>query len=187
MDISKLPRMSETNKHAPPPTEPAATPDGPPRDVAPLHARPVYARDDGPPAGADVWISIAVGVILILMAPRVWQYAFSRLFGSAFTWTFTDAAGNPLPYTQSVFFWGDLAMALFAVVLIAEGLVIGFARRRALVAAALGLTVLTTLFNLGYLVWMMQGGYGLQIMSALAVAFGVYIAMYQKRLLALLP
>ncbi len=187
MDISKLPRMSETNKHAPPPaTDVASAPDVG-HDVAPVRSPIPYARDDVPSAGADAWISIALGVILILMSPRIWQYALSRLFGTAFTWTFTDPAGNPLPYTQSVFFWGDLALALFAVVLIAEGIVIGFARRRALVAVALALTVLTTLFNLGYLAWMMQGGYGLQIMSAFAVAFGVYIAMYQKRMLALLP
>ena len=190
MDISKLPRMSETAKHAPPP--PAATP--PPTtttagagqsSLEPVHVPPArYAYDDVPSAGAEAWISIAVGLILILMAPRIWQYAFSRLFGTSFTWTFSDAAENPLPYTKSVFFWGDLAMALFAVVLVVEGLVLAFVRRRVPVAIALSLTVLTTLFNLGYVAWMMQDGYGLQIMSALAVAFGVYIAIYQRRMLA---
>jgi hypothetical protein len=203
MDISKLPRMSETSKHAPPPPPPppppttTTTPQQPaspvvnanqtqhePRDGIPP-AR--YAYDNIPSSGAEAWISIAVGVILTLMAPRIWQYTLSQLFGTSFTWTFSDAAGNPLPYTKSVFFWGDLAMALFAVVLVVEGVALGFARRRVLVAIALVLTVLTTLFNLGYIAWMMQGGYGLQIMSALAVAFGVYIAIYQKRMLALLP
>jgi hypothetical protein len=190
MDISKLPRMSETAKHAPPHAPPPAPP--PPTDAVhsslePDHVPPAsYASNDVRAAGAEAWISVAVGLILILMAPRIWQYAFSRLFGTSFTWTFTDAAGNPLPYTKSVFFWGDLAMALFAIVLVVEGLVLAFARGRVPVAIALGLTVVTTVFNLGYVAWMMQGGYGLQIMSALAVAFGVYIAVYQKRMLAVL-
>jgi hypothetical protein len=180
MDISKLPRMSETGKHAPPPAPPH---DRKGEDVA---VERVYRREDVHSTGAEAWISIAVGVILILLAPRIWQYVLSRLFGTAFTWTFSDAQGNPLPYTQSVFFWGDFAMALFAIVLIVEGIIVGFTRRPAFVVLALGLTVLTTLLNLGYMVWMIQGGYGLQIMSAFAVAFGVYIAIYQKRMLALL-
>jgi hypothetical protein len=47
---------------------------------------------------------------------------------------------------------------------------------------ALALTVLTTLYNLGYLVTSF-GSMGLAYISAFAVAFGVYIAMYQWNLL----
>jgi hypothetical protein len=46
---------------------------------------------------------------------------------------------------------------------------------------ALVLTVATTIANLLYLV-MTYGQYGLAVYSALAVAFGVYIALYQWRL-----
>jgi hypothetical protein len=174
MDLSKLPKLSETDKHRPP----SQALDSPPADPQPLHVEPRAGS-----AGPEAWISIAVGLILLLMSPRIWQYLLHRVAGSSFTWTFNDAAGNPLTYPQTVFFWGDIALALFAIVLVVEGLVIGFARWRGAVAAALALTILATVLNLGYVVWMMQQGYGLQIMPALAAAFGVYIAMYQKKLL----
>lgn len=130
--------------------------------------------------GAEVWISVAVGVLLILMSPRIWQYF---LMPGSFTWTFNGADGNPLPYVKTFFFWGDLALAAFAVSLVLEGVVIAARRRPRLVMAVLVVTVLTTLLNLGYVVFMLGKGYGFQMMSGLAVAFGVYIAIFQWKLL----
>ena len=49
----------------------------------------------------------------------------------------------------------------------------------AAVAAAFAFTVATTALNFIYLAAMVIQGYGFQIMSAFAVAFGVYIAMSQ--------
>ena len=43
-------------------------------------------------------------------------------------------------------------------------------------------TGLTTLFNLIYLVQMMWQGYGLQLYAAVAVIFGVYIALHQWKM-----
>jgi hypothetical protein len=175
MDLSKLPRLSETDKNAPPPQYQKV-----PTQSETLH----YAAPDPVPAGPEAWFSIVVGLILQLMSTRFWSFAFSKLFGSAFTWTFSDANGAPITYSQTVFFMGDLAMVLFGLVLIFEGVVFLFSRNRMLVMVAFALTCAATGFNLVYLVQMMSKGYGLQIMSALAVAFGGYIAMTQWKMLA---
>jgi hypothetical protein len=129
--------------------------------------------------GAEVWISVALGVILIFLAPRIWQYYFAP---GKFTWTFNDPAGNPLPYTKTEFFWADLGLAAFAVVLVVEGLALLLARKAVVVTAALALTVLATVLNL-YVLGRTYGAVGFQIMNALAAAFGVYIAIYQYSLL----
>lgn len=184
MDMSKLPRLSHTTKEDAPaapaadpaPAEPLAYAGGEPTRPAP---REDY-RGYEPGVGAEVWISIAVGVIVLLMSGRFWQYAFNR---GNFTWTFNDAQGNPLAYPQTVFFWGDLAMVAFGFVLVLEGIVLAIARRPMLVAAAMTFTILVTMLNVSYLIVMMTRGYGLQIMSAFAVAFGVYIALSQWNLL----
>jgi hypothetical protein len=176
MDLSKLPRLSQTKAgDAPAPLDPAGGGAQPP----PHAAMPVERV--APPAvdAASVWICIAVGVILLLMSPRLIQYL---LFRSSFTWTFTDQ-GQPIPYTQSVFFWADLAITLFALVMIVEGIVLWLGRRPAIVAAALALTVAVTLLNLAYVAWMIGNNYGTQWMGVFAVAFGVYIAIHQVNLL----
>lgn len=138
-----------------------------------------YAGSPEPGVGAEVWFSFAMGLLLIFMSPRIWQYVFMR---GSFTWSFQDELGNPLPYPKSVYFWGDVALAAFALTLIAEGIVIGFVRRRIWIGAALLLTVITTLGNLLYVSSMMVKGYGFQLYSGLAIAFGVYIALYEWKL-----
>ncbi|HEY7088131.1 MAG TPA: hypothetical protein VH518_08595 [Tepidisphaeraceae bacterium] len=180
MDLSKLPRLSETDKHAPPPQQADLK-----QQQAPPRAMPA-TYGPAAPAGADVWISIAIGALIQLMSTRFWSYAFSKLFGSEFTWTFSDPSGAPITYPQTVFFLGDLAMVLFGLVLIVEGIVFMFSRSLPLLMAALVLTVLATAFNLVYLIGMMSQGYGLQLMSALAVIFGVYIALSQWKMVSYL-
>src|SRR5438067_848485 len=126
MDMSKLPKLSQSDRPAPP-EQPAPIPENSYEAAAALQSR------DG--AGAEAWISIAFDVIPLLLSPRLLQYLFSP---STFPqkWTFFDPQGNPLTYTRSVFFWGDLALTAFALVLIVEGLVLIFARRAAPVAFA---------------------------------------------------
>jgi hypothetical protein len=205
MDISKLPRLSQTSQPAgdAPPPDTAA---GPPVAQAPtswctrchapnppgtrycgncgaeLRTGAVdYARSVEPGAGAEAWVSIAVGAILLFMAPNFIRYLLSPgKFDQKMQ--YFDATGAPLAYTKTVFFWGDLSLTLFAFVLIVEGLVIAFGRRPLLVLGAFILTITATTMNLFYVGWMMSTGYGFQIMSGLAVAFGVYIALYQWRL-----
>jgi hypothetical protein len=170
MDLSKLPRLSESDKQGP-------VPQAQEQPVTPVIPEPV-------PAGPEAWFSIVIGVILQLMSTRFWSFVFSKVFGRSFTWTFSDTNGAPITYTQTVFFMGDLAMVLFGLVLIFEGVVFLFSRNRMLVMIAFALTCAATGFNLVYLIQMMSKGYGLQIMSALAVAFGGYIAMTQWKMIA---
>src|SRR3954467_10313784 len=111
MDLSKLPKLSETPK--PPPQEPT----------------PARPADPPPPeptsVGLEAWISIAVGAFLLLIYPRFLQWLSHRLFGTHFN-PFVDNAGNIVPYSQVPEFWGDLGPVLFGVVLILEGLVMAF-------------------------------------------------------------
>src|SRR5688572_25536735 len=116
MDVSKLPKLSDTQKQQQ--TEAAASDVGETASVETLpyqRARP--AERASLMGGAEAWLSIAIGVIILLIDTnrRFLQYYLAR---SSFTWTFSDAAGAPLPYPQTIFFWGDFAMVAFGLVLI---------------------------------------------------------------------
>ena len=187
MDMSKLPRLSQTNRNdapAPVASDGASATTAPPPptagadlDYASRH-RPVGYE---PGVGGEVWISIAVGAILLLMFPRLLQYVAHVLFGTAFA-PFLMPDGTAVPYTSTPAFWSDLGVTLFGIVMIVEGIALAVGRRHpGVVMIAFALTVAATLYNLGYLV--MTIGSGLPLVSAFAVAFGVYIALYQWGLL----
>jgi hypothetical protein len=185
MDMSKLPRMSQTPPPPPDATpEPSADEGRATRGVAAEHPQRAYRQEvdyAAEPAVslAEAWISIAIGLILMFVstAGRFLEY----LTSSNFSWNFTDPTGAPLPYRQTVFFWGDVAIFAFSLLLIVDGLIL-FTRKPALVTIALAFTIITVLMNFIYVVRMMNG-YGFQLWSAIAVAFGVYIAIFQWRLL----
>ena len=210
MDLSKLPKLSQTPAPPADPHPPSAaaddTPPPPPAIAAAMSGRPEWCRKCHAPnasnsrfcascgaglggpsgaapveVGAEAWISIAIGVLLLFMARNLFSYMISPTeFGK--NNPITDELGNPLPYTRSVFFWGDVALAGFAIVLLFEGIVIAFGRRPRLVLFAFLLTLVATAINVGYFAMMMQKGYGPQLMAGFAAAFGVYIALYQWRL-----
>ena len=131
--------------------------------------------------GAEVWISVAVGALLLLMQPRLLQFLFHKIFGTSFAPYIDPQTGAEVPYTAQMDFWSDLGITLFAFVLIGEGLAIAFARKRGVLMLAFGLTVLTTAYNFAYLVLTFSSG--IAILSAFAVAFGAYIAIFQWKLL----
>jgi hypothetical protein len=165
MDLSRLPKISGDRE---PPSTPAGDTTGAPIDP------PMAAR---PPGGfAEAWLGVAIGTILLLLSPRLFQYLLTpQRFQQAYK--FTDAQGHPLSYPQTVFFWGDVVVVAFALTLIVEGLVLGFARQAAWVAIAILFTAMVAAANLAYVVFMMWGGYGLQLYSAVAVALGVYACL----------
>jgi len=191
MDVSKLPKLSDTQKEqkaqeanaSAAPTVAAVAP------VEPMAVqqvdRPHQHTHELASSSADVWISLAIGALLLLMYPRFLQWLSSRLFGTHFN-PFLDASGNVVPYTKVPEFWGDLGPTLFGVVLIVEGLALALMRKRGVMMLAFGLTVIATAYNAIYLI-MTYNTYGLAIVSALAVAFGVYIAMYQWKLIKIMP
>jgi hypothetical protein len=186
MDMSKLPKLSgktdeegnnpqETGMNPPPPVTGA-----PPVANVPQPSPPRQVMDYGRPApepgGPEAWLSIAIGVILLLIAPGIVTFILHGDPGGV-----TDASGKPMRYIDSVFFMGDLAVTSFAVVLILEGLVIALIRNPWVILVAWVFTVLTTAGNLLYLVGTYQT-YGLALLPAFAVVFGIYIAIYEWRM-----
>ena len=204
MDLSKLPRMSNT---PPTPVEPAAS----------AHPASAGANPPPPPAeatflcpncasvlrvgarfcdkcgvqlvqrnaagqvglGAEAWISIAMGVILLLFLHRPIEYWHTRSHPEQFTWTFNDKDGNPITYPQSAFFLPDVAFCAFCAVMIFEGVAMLAARRApAALLVAFILLVLTSGFNLIALAASYKE-IGFQIFPALAIAFGIYLAIFQ--------
>jgi hypothetical protein len=186
MDLSKLPRLSKTD--GPPPTESQIAP--PARSPIPL---PAELSGTYRPGLAEAWISIGVGVILLLVFPYTLQYFSSKLFHTPFA-PFGDP-DKPFPakvdyevwmqggntyriyYRDTTKFWSDLVITAFALVLILDGILMVRFRKLPVVLFALCLTVAATLGNLIYLV--KTYSQGLALTSALAVLFGGYIAMSQ--------
>ena len=189
MDLSKLPRMSNTSTpqpgpgDAPPPTD--SPPPQPPAMVTtvPVAAPPSATSTQG--TGAEAWISIALGLILLFIQPFP-KYAWSVVTRHAFDTGLIDSTtGEPLAYRSLPQYWSDLSVSVFGLVLLLDGVVIGLTRRPAVVAAALCLTLIGTLMNLAYVVLTYRDS-GLAILSAVAVAVGGYIALSQWRLLAMI-
>ena len=181
MDMSKLPRMSQT---PPPPPEVEPPQPASPHGVAMPNAyRPDAAYVEPAPSFAEAWISIAIGLILLFIYPYFWQWLISLV--SSYKPPFlpiTDSTGAEVPYTRSVFFFSNLCVFAFALVLILDGLIL-FTRRPGLLMFALGFTVITAAMNFLCVVNETMQGRGFPIASALAFAFGVYIAIFQWKLL----
>ena len=163
MDLSKLPKLSQTPK--PPeenptePNEPTARTSGDPRAARMM-------------AGPEAWIGLAIGLILLLMQQRFLSFIFRRDM-----LPFLDEKGQPIAYAQTVFFINDLGLAVFGMALMLDGVLLLAAKRWA-VAVGLIVTLAACVLNL-YTVVRLYSGYGLQVLPALAVAFGVYTAMFQ--------
>jgi hypothetical protein len=188
MDLSKLPKLSKTqetrrlemDKQSPEGEPPAAQPEPPQADVT-------YASSSQPaPAGgwSETWLSIGIGIFLLLYQPRFLEWLSSRMFHTYFN-EFRDDANNIVPYQTLPEFWSDLGPTLFGLVLIIDGLVI-FTRIREIYWVAFGMTVATTAFNL---VWCIgsYSNYGFAPISFLAIIFGGFIATAQWRLIRLQP
>jgi hypothetical protein len=177
MDLSKLPKLSNTSSEQPPSSAP------PPEANQPNQgnqANPVldYGRTDRAlPGAAEAWISIVIGTILLFIFPNTIRYIHSP---SAFEQNnpVTDANGNSLPYPKSDFFWADLGVTVFAAVLIGEGIVLAIAKKRLVVLVIMAFTASAAIFNL-IVVAMVYNDIGFQITCALAGAIGGYMAMTQ--------
>jgi hypothetical protein len=189
MDMSKLPRMSQTPPPPPEPLQPLTEEGRPAPDLAAAAQQSAYRQEQGyasePAASfAEAWISIAIGLILLFIFPNFWQWLISKI--SSYKPPFlpiTDVNTNAeIPYTQSIFFFGHLCVFAFSLVLIIDGLIL-FTRRPALLTLALVFTVISTVMNFFFVVNETMQGRGFPLVSALAFAFGVYIAIFQWKLL----
>jgi hypothetical protein len=158
------------------------------------------AGDVPPGAGIEGWISIGVGLFLFFMAPMGIQYWSATLTGREFKpydpppgitekvafQRFQDmntGAITDVYYRDTTAFWSDSAVTAFALVLILEGIVLAFVRRKAMVAITFALTLAATLFNLAWVATSMAKGYGFPPISFLAVLFGGYMCFHQWSML----
>jgi hypothetical protein len=140
--------------------------------------------------GAEVWISVFLGLIFLFIFPQFAQWLYSQVNHSYqpsfLPITLTDVQtgqATVIPYPKSVFFVEQMALFAFSVVLIVEGVVLVLSRTKGVVLFALGITVAAVLLN----IWAVADGFraarGLLLFNAVAAGFGVYIAIYQYSLL----
>jgi hypothetical protein len=181
MDLSKLPKLSNTGATQPPPT--AATP----MQAEPPLANVVevrYVPASSSIGFAEAWISIAIGLLLLFIFPNTIHFVFSP---ASFNQNnpVTDGQGNTISYVQSGFFWTDLGATVFAAALILEGIALAALRKPALLWIALGVTVAAGLFNVGVIIHV-QALTGFPIICGAGVAVLGYMAFTQWRLIAAL-
>jgi len=232
MDLSKLPKLSKTQTPPPaPPVEsiiPLAHSGAPmsgfacPYCASPLRAGARFCDSCGSALrvaspgtagavgmGAEAWISIGIGLLLLFLNPDLVKFASSKVLHTHFA-PYADATGKPnasdsalmmkndesgnsvvsevRPYLKtngenSPNFPNDLAITSFALALILEGIALVLSRRPIVVLFALSLTVVATLYNLLFFVSEYAHYKTIPMISALAVIFGGYMAVYQYSLL----
>jgi hypothetical protein len=191
MDMSKLPRLSNTAENVPHSHDPNELPSTPIPSIPTSDPEP--AMTQGQLLGAEVWLSAILGIVFMLMGKTFGLYLLAKLTGRAFhtgvNWVEGSLAGQEVPYPQldgfvmltdaSLFLFG-LALVFEAIVLVASVSSRGF--RRPLVLLAFGVTVIAVAFNLFACGKLMSNGVT-PLISLLATAFGVYIGMYEWALL----
>jgi hypothetical protein len=206
MDLSKLPKLSQTPRPADQVEPSAGSADPSPQPPVELYCRcgtaitpgtkfcsncgasyseatggraPVTDDDDG--RIADSVISIAIGAILLFFLKRFLEYYLSPATFQSAGWSFLNKDGAPLSYAQTGFYWSDLAGVAFAIALILEGVITIFLRGSKVMIGVLVVTVAALLLNCYSVTKVVQihGGSNVQIINLLAIAFGVYIGMYQ--------
>ena len=178
MDISKLPRLSKTEGQAPN-SDPSSAPAAPPEP--PIAARTDQEVREPAARGAEAWISIGIGMILVFAFPHFTQWAIHKVFHTkppAFL-PITDSNGLEIPYSQSIFFPRDLAVAAFAYALVVDGVALLFWRRTGVIAIAILITAIAVALNAYYLIRSFAEDSGFPVVSALAVVFGGYMLWYQ--------
>ena len=183
MDLSKLPKLSES---APPPA--------PSQQPAPAPSPVDYAHrpDIGTSIGAEVWISLIIGLIFIMLGFNFARYlvttASGRTYHTGINWVEGEREGTEVAYPQlqGDVIWNDSALFLFGVALLLEAAVLlvagtSLTLKRPLVGVAAFIAAAATLINLIAAGKMFSDGI-MPLVSLMAVAFGGYMAAYQWKL-----
>ena len=195
MDMSKLPRLSSTQEATPPPPADAPVPPTPDQPI-PARATVPYSEQpmtQGMLMGAEVWLSAVLGIIFMLVGRNFGIWLLSKLTGGTYhtgvTWQTGPLTGQEVAYPDLIGFvmWTDASLFLFGLAMVFEAIVL-FASsssrglRRPLVLLAFAITLIAIGFNLFAIGKLMSNGVT-PLISLLATAFGVYIAMYEWALL----
>lgn len=141
----------------------------------------------------EIWLSVAIGVILMLIGRNFAAFSFAKLTGREFhtqvTWTAGPRAGQEVDYPELQGFTAlsDSAIFLFGLAMVLEGISFavvasGFRAKVPVVIAALIVAILATGYNL-FVVIKLFGAGTVPIVSLLAVAFGVYTVINQWKIL----
>lgn len=195
MDLSKLPKLSQTAEAAkkegsPPHSPPVASPLPPPAPAQPV---PDYATHSTPVLGAEVWISLVLGLVFVFLGFNFARYVITAATGQTFhtnvEWTEGAKAGQEVAYfdLQGYTAWTDASMFLFGVAMIADAAMLlvaagSLARRTWLIWLGFGVTVLAVAINAVTALMLLSTGL-LPLMSLIALAIGGYMAAYQWRLI----
>jgi hypothetical protein len=188
MDMSKLPRMSNTPAPPPPEQQDDSPAPAPKKPNVPDYSQPEGAR----PISGLVWFNACVALLLIFMGRAFPSYAYSKMTGQPFhtgvTWQAGERVGTEVDYfdLQGHTAIADVGIFFFGVVILLEAAVLIFLARgnaaRALLRFTFVLTVLVTAWNFFVMVRLFQFGV-LPALTLLAVAYGGYIAFEQKQFL----
>jgi hypothetical protein len=194
VDLSKLPRLSSSEKPpAPPSTQQPSQPAGEPKNVAAFP--PPITNNYRQGIGPEVWIGVAVGLLLIAISRHFPAYVFDRLTGRPYHTGITfvsDGTEVPYPQVEGFAMLSDAAVFSFGVAMVAEALLLllavmasGIVMRAAMILA-ICLTLAATLFNLFVSIKLLQADVMPQL-SGLAVLFGGYMVFEQFRTLRSAP
>jgi hypothetical protein len=150
-----------------------------------------------PGVGADVWVSLIIGLLFIFMGLNFGKFLVAKLSGQPFhtgvNWTQGPLADSPNPEVayfdlQGFTAWSDMGVFLFGLVLLLEAAAkAAIAIRpgntsRFILFLAVLLTLATVLLNL-FVCYRLMSIQVTPLISGLAVAFGGWILFDEWRML----
>jgi cytochrome c oxidase subunit IV len=182
MDISKLPKLSDTKSQTPPASPPEPVEESRPAPID--YANNPRYQPSG--IGADIWISLCIGILLCYLGGTFGSFAIAKIthhpFHTGVNWTTGPKNGAEVDYFDLEGFtaWSDMGVFLFGLILLFDAaaktvsvLRPGKPARFALMVAIF-LTVLGILLNMIACAKLFSVSIT-PLLSGFAVAFGGWI------------
>jgi len=188
MDVSKLPRLSETKppEVAPPQSGASHPPTSTPTPPVDYRGYPSAAGDRAM-VGAEIWFGVIVGLILVLYTGQFGKYLVAKATGHEYhtnvTWTTGPNEGQEVPYPQleGATFYSDSSIFFFGLSVLIGSLaqLAGiFLRKRGFAWFSLIFTLFATIYCLVAAVIIYNTGI-LPLVTLLCVAFGGFAVVYE--------
>jgi hypothetical protein len=190
MDLSKLPRLSNTATPASPPADQPAPPETPPQ------SQPPATRSDSLALGAEIWLALILGLLFMFLGRTFVQYEIGNLthhpYHTNVTWQQGPKEGTEVPYPEldesfAFPFYSDSGLFFFGFSLVFAGIaqMLAFTRwriQRPVGWLALLIVLGATAYNLFVVGKLFSAGIT-PLLSLLCVAFGGFEAFLQFRAL----